>query len=167
MIDMDQRIGGGIDAFMDLGDLWLERYGIAHWVVEDMGFQKGYRTDPRVIEWAADRGIFIEGHTTGTNKADPLFGVGAMARLYREELVNLPYGSTEAREKVGSLVRQALKFSDETGSRKRKTGDGLMASWFPTKVFRRWQREESAEMDVDYDPAYAELEMLDMNSAPW
>lgn len=167
MVDMNLRVGGGIDAFLDIAQIWLDRYGIAHWVVEDMGFQKGYRTEKRVVDWANEHGVYIEGHTTGANKADPLFGVGSMSRLYREQLIDLPYGTAEAREKVNTLIRQALKFSDETGNRRRKTGDGLMASWFPTKVFRRWQREESAEMDVDYDATYAEFEMSDWNTAPW
>lgn len=169
LIDLNNRAGGGIEAFLELADNWTQRHHVAHWVVEDMGFQKGYRTDPRVREWANDHGVYIEGHTTGVNKADPLYGVGSMSRLYDDRVVDLPYGTSEAREKTNLLIRQAVRFTEDhsRGTRNRAKTDVLMASWFPMKVIRRWRKEFTATMNVTYDPSFTTIGMTDWGEKPW
>ena len=171
LVDLNNRAGGGIEAFLELADNWRQRHNLHHWVVEDMGFQKGYRTDPRVREWGNDHGVHVEGHTTGSNKADPLYGVGSMANLYDEALIDLPYGTTEAREKTMLLVRQATRFTEDHSSPRRKYNktDVLMASWFPMKVIRRWRKEFSAKMNVTYDPSYSAVEATTWQTGdtPW
>lgn len=165
MIDSDNRQGGGIAQAMALMVRWYETYGCAHWVVEDNGFQRAIRMDEKIREWANRAGVFIEGHQTqGQNKNDPLFGVGAMARLYDASLVDLPYGTDEAREKTVAYTRQMLTFTDVAYKYKRtnRKTDILMASWFPQKVLRRWEKEYQAEMDVDYEPSYAGFEMSEI-----
>ena len=174
MIDINNRAGGGIDAFLELAENWYQNYGLAHWVVEDMGFQKGYRTEQRVRDWATDRGVHIEGHTTGSNKADPYFGVGAMANLYRQNRIDLPYGTAEAREKTQLFVRQAIRFVELTATtttgptrKNRSQTDLLMAGWFPQKVIRRWQKEQDAHQAVQYQTAYPGWDVSTINQTPW
>ena len=174
VVDMSNRAGGGIDAFLELAERWRRDYGLAHWVVEDMGFQKGYRTEKRVRDWATDHGVHIEGHTTGSNKADPYFGVGATSALYRKGIVDLPYGDVPSREKTQLFTRQAIRFvelpnTSQTGSgrRNRNQTDLLMSSWFPIKVIRRWQKEQDAHVAATYETAYPGWDISNINQTPW
>lgn len=167
MIDLDNRAGGGIDAFLQLAQLWLERYNLRLWVIEDMGFQKGYRQEKRVQQWAERNGVTLLPHTTGRNKTDPQYGVGAMSGLYRDKLINLPYGSAEAKEKTELLVRQAVRFSnDRTTNRKRLT-DALMASWFPQRIIENWKREQTEGIKMQYEPMFADYRGDQLVDVPW
>lgn len=174
MIGLADREGGGIENWLILAEKWRIELGVYHWVIEDNNFQKGYLTDPRVKAWKQNHGVHLEGHSTYGNKHDPRYGVGAMSRLYRDRLIDVPYGDGNSRVLADKLRRQALGFVDEPTSRKRLT-DMLMASWFPQKVFRRWEKELVAEAakvkqrtDSDYGMSYPNLSgFSQMNQAPW
>jgi hypothetical protein len=168
MVDLDNHLGGGIDVALALFRDWLDAYNVHHWVIEENGFQRAIRADPKVREWASDSGVYLEGHQTqGFNKLDDNYGVGAMMRLFREGKVNLPYGTSVAREKVNLYTHQMVHFSDDVTKRNRSRTDVLMASWFPTKVIRRWQKEFVAQMSVTYEPSFLGYDTDRSNTPPW
>jgi hypothetical protein len=45
--------------------------------------------------------------------------------------------------------------------------DIVMASWFPIKIVRRLQKEFVAELAHEYTPSYANVDISDINTAPW
>jgi len=155
MVDLENRHGGGIDHALTLFELWLKLYGVRYWVIEENGFQRGYRQDPRVKEFCARNEVTMVGtQTQGANKSDPSYGVGAMARLY-PELIDLPYLDGPARQKVDQFKRQAVRFTDDGAAQRRRQSDILMASWFPQKTIRRWEKEAMAEWDeVEQEESY-------------
>ena len=53
MIDLDNHLGGGIEEALRLFDEWFRKYDIRHWVIEENGFQRGLRRDPRIRSWQA------------------------------------------------------------------------------------------------------------------
>ena len=175
MIDIENRQGGGIDNALALFDRWLRAYGVRHWVVEENGFQKAIREDPRIKAWARENDVHLEGHVTGINKHDPLYGVGAMSRLFGDGLVDLPYADNAARQKSELFKRQAVRFTDDPTAQKRNTADVLMAAWFPQKTIRRWEKElvvarsRVQQVDSAYPSSYPSLSgfTTGMNEAPW
>lgn len=42
-----------------------------------------------------------------------------------------------------------------------------MASWFPIKIVRRLQKEFVADMAHEYTPSYGNVDISNMNTAPW
>lgn len=170
MVDIDNRSGGGIDPALALMERWRAEYGCYHWVIEENGFQRAIRQDPRVTTWASTHGVYLEGHQTqGGNKNDPLFGVGGMSFLYEARRVDLPYRGEDARMKTTLYSRQMLSFVDQADKlrRQNRKSDVLMASWFPQKVIRRWQKERQAAMSVDYEPSYQGWDTTDLPDVPW
>jgi len=167
-LDFDNRLGGGIEVAFRLFKKWLTDYNCRQWVIEENGFQRAIRQDPRIKEWASRHGVHLEGHQTqGPNKHDPLFGVGGMSRLFRDQLIDLPYGTSVARAKTDMYVRQALAFTDNHQRGRNSKTDLLMSSWFPQKVLRRWQKEFEAHMAVDYEPSFGGVGPSNISSTPW
>jgi len=152
MIDLENRLIGGISpAFRVIKD-WKGNYFLSHWVVEENGFQRAIRQDRDIRDWCALHGVYLEGHLTGTNKSDPFFGVTSMVRLFRERRIDLPFLDGEARDKTLLYVRQLLNFTDDKGRvTSRGKSDLGMASWFPMKVIRRWSSEHEAAGDAGHD----------------
>ncbi|NNL48982.1 MAG: hypothetical protein HKO76_11535 [Acidimicrobiia bacterium] len=171
MVDMDNRQGGGIEQAFELFRKWLTTHDCRHWVIEENGFQRAIRQDPRIRDWCNSEGVYLEGHQTqGKNKHDPLFGVGAMARLYDEGLVDLPFGDEPTRAKVKLYERQMLQFTEGSAARlarSNRKSDVLMASWFPQKVIRRWQKETQAQMSSSHEPAYEGFAATEWTEVPW
>ena len=148
---------------------WHEMYDLSHWVIEENGFQRAIRQDKDLKDYCSRTGIYLEGHQTQKNKFDPIFGVGSMRELFKEELISLPYGSAESETKSNIYRRQLIYFS--TGASKQSgrnnKSDVVMASWFPMKVIRRMQKERLAEVGLDYEPSFGEWDITDMNESPW
>ena len=148
---------------------WYEKYNLAHWVIEENGFQRAIRQDKDLKEYCARMGIYLEGHQTQKNKFDPIFGVGSMRELFKEGLISLPYGSAESETKSNIYRRQLIYFS--TGASKQSgrnnKSDVVMASWFPMRVIRRLQKERLAEVGLDYEPSFGEWDLSDINESPW
>ena len=174
MVDAHNRLGGGLDRAMEVMIDWLERYRCRIWVIEENMWKTALRHDPRLLDWARVNDVYIDRmHTTGQNKNDPVYGAGAMSRLFADELIDLPYGDTESRQKVNEYRRQLLNFSDEI--RKSHRSDLHMASWFPQRQIRRWEKEEIAQrakvaaVQSDYPVSYPGLTGFTngMNEAPW
>ena len=169
MIDIENQKGGGIIQARKTVKNWHEKYNLAHWVIEENGFQRAIRQDTELREYCARMGIYLEGHQTQKNKFDPIFGVGSMRELFKEQLISLPYGSAESETKSNIYRRQLIYFS--TGANKQSgrnnKSDVVMASWFPMRVVRRLQKERLAEVGLDYKPSFGEWDISSMNEAPW
>jgi len=169
MIDMENSLGGGIPQALDIIKRWYQKYSLAHWVIEENGFQRAIRQDKSIREFAGQHGIFLEGHQTYSNKFDPVFGVTAMRPLFAEQLISLPYLGFEAQEKV-NLYKSQLVYFSSAQSKSRTVGtktDIVMASWFPMKSIRRMQKERLATMGYDYEPSYSGYSMMDIDLDTW
>ena len=168
MVDLVNHHGGGLEAALDVFKWAYELYDVKHWVIEDMAFQRGYREDDKIANWAAEHDVFLEGHSTGSNKYDELYGVGAMNRDFVEEIVDLPYGDEPARTKTDLFRRQALGFSDEQRLNRNRKTDVLMAAWFPQKVYRRLRAEYQAKtISAPYAASYRGFDITQIGEAPW
>ena len=168
LVDLENRRGGGVRAALDQMSDWLHKYDCRHWIVEENGFQTAIRQDENIKEFTLRSGITLQGHMTGKNKHDPLYGVGAMADLFENKRIHLPTGDGESNAKVQKYRQQLLYFDGKPVSKRNKEKtDIVMASWFPMKVFRRMQKEHAADLGLDYNPSYGDYKMTDMNEAPW
>ena len=170
LVDVENEEGGGIIQARKTIKDWYEKYGLAHWVIEENGFQKAIRQDTELKDYCARFGIYTEGHQTQKNKFDPIFGVGSMAQLFKEQLINLPYGDADAEVKSNIYRRQLIYFSSASNKAKSSKGyksDVVMASWFPLKVIRRLGKERLAEVGLDYKPSFGEWDLSEINEAPW
>jgi hypothetical protein len=168
LVDLENRRGGGIRAALDQMAEWAHQYDCRHWIVEENGFQTAIRQDAAIKEFTLRSGITVQGHLTGKNKHDPLYGVGAMADLFEDKRIHLPTGDGESSAKVQKFRQQLLYFDGKPVSKRNKEKtDIVMASWFPMKVFRRMQKEHTADMGLDYNPSYGDYKMTDTNEAPW
>jgi len=168
LVDLENRRGGGIRAALDQMSDWVHKYDCRHWIVEENGFQTAIRQDAAIKEFTLRSGITVQGHLTGKNKHDPLYGVGAMADLFEDKRIHLPTGDGESSAKVQKYRQQLLYFDGKPVSKRNKEKtDIVMASWFPMKVFRRMQKEHTADIGLDYNPSYGDYKMTDTNEAPW
>ena len=168
-IDLNNRKGGGVYQALELMVEWYEAYDCAHFVFEDNNFQKAIGENRDVRDWARSAGVYIEGHQTYGNKNDPIFGVGAMAHLYESDMVDLPWGTEEARARMGIYEHQMLRFVDQAGAMRRTTrkSDVLMASWFPMKVIRRLQKERQAQASTEGEHSFIGMQATELDQAPW
>jgi len=170
LVDIENEEGGGIIQARESIKRWYEKYNCAHWVIEENGFQKAIRQDEKIKDLCARFGIYTEGHQTQRNKFDPIFGVGSMAGLFKEGLINLPYGDPNSEVKSNIYRRQLIYFSSAASKAKGNKSyksDVVMASWFPLKVIRRLGKERLAEVGLDYEPSFGEWNISDMNESPW
>jgi hypothetical protein len=169
MIDMENSLGGGIPVALEIIKSWFQKYNLAHWVIEENGFQRAIRQDKSIREFAGKHGIFLEGTQTYGNKHDPVYGVTAMRPLFEQKLINLPYRSFEAQEKVNLYTSQLVYFSSAQ-NKSRSVGqksDLVMASWFPMKTIRRLQKERLATMGMEYEPSFSGYSGLDIDIDVW
>ena len=167
-IDIDNQKGGGVRAAAQIISDWYHKYDLAHWIVEENGFQTAIRQDENIKEFVLRTGILLQGHLTGKNKHDPLYGVGAMSELFDANKIHLPYGNSESQAKIDSYKRQLVYFDGKpVSSRNKHKTDIVMSSWFPMKVFRRVQKEHLAEVGMEYKPSFTGYNVTDMNDAPW
>src|SRR6056300_437676 len=170
LVDIENEQGGGVIQARKSIKRWHEKYGLAHWVIEENGFQKAIRQDTELKDYCGRMGIHLEGHQTQKNKFDPIYGVGSMQQLFEQKLINLPYGDTESETKSNIYRRQLIYFSSaasKASKAKNYKSDVVMASWFPLKVIRRLGKERLAEVGLDYEPSFGEWDIRAMNESPW
>tara|TARA_Y100001968_G_scaffold204402_1_gene187692 strand:- start:520 stop:951 length:432 start_codon:yes stop_codon:yes gene_type:complete len=141
-------------------------YNCYHWVIEENGFQKAIRQDETTKQFANMHGIKLEGHETHKNKWDERFGVTALAPMFAEHKIVLPFSSPEAQSKSIAYTKQLSYFASK-GNKNSYKSDIVMASWFPMKVIRNLQKLTYADMGLDYTPSYEGYNMLDLNDIPW
>ena len=170
LVDIENEQGGGVIQAKKSIQKWYEKYGLAHWVIEENGFQKAIRQDRDIKDYCSRFGIYLEGHQTQKNKYDPIYGVGSMQQMFEQKLINLPYGYTESETKSNIYRRQLIYFSSaasRASKAKNYKSDVVMASWFPLKVIRRLGKERLAEVGLDYKPSFGEWNVSNMNESPW
>ena len=169
MVDLENSKGGGIPQATKTIKSWYAKYGLAHWIIEENGFQRAIRQDRELREWTSQKGVHLEGHQTQKKKFDPYFGVGSMSEMFEKELINLPYGNTDSQSKSNIYRRQLLYFSNAANkaSNRGYKSDIVMASWFPIKIVRRLQKEFIAEMVYDYTPSCKSFDVSEISTAPW
>jgi hypothetical protein len=170
LVDIENEQGGGVIQARKSIKKWHDKYGLAHWVIEENGFQRAIRQDTELKDYCGRNGIHLEGHQTQKNKFDPIYGVGSMQQLFEQKLINLPYGDTESETKSNIYRRQLIYFSSAASKASKARSyksDVVMASWFPMKVVRRLGKERLAEVGLDYEPSFGEWDITDMNESPW
>jgi len=168
LVDIENRQGGGVKHALQIMSDWLHKYDLMHWIIEENGFQTAIRQDDKIKEFVLRSGITMQGHITGNNKHDPMYGVGAMANLFENQKIHLPVGNSESQSKVNAYRQQLLYFDGKPVSKRNKEKtDIVMAGWFPMKVFRRMNKEQLAGMGLDYNPSYTDFGYSDYNEAPW
>jgi hypothetical protein len=173
LVDLENELGGGIDAFLARMENWHDRFGLSTWVVETNNLQAIFTEDPRVKDLARERGILLRPHMTNWNKHDPAHGVVSMGRMFREQMIDLPYLSGEAKAKMKVLERQLIAYDPGTVKARKRKGtrtDVVMALWFAyleTHEIRK--RARSVEGTVAYDDmsSYPGYRTASMNTAPW
>jgi hypothetical protein len=173
VIDIDNRQGGGIYAALELMVRWHEMYGLKHWVWENnIMTEADLLQNSDVRRFYEMNDVYLEPHNTqGSNRNVPAIGVGAMSGLYASDppLVDIPWGSEEARSKSQLYVNQMVKFvetADGMSRVKRKT-DVLMASWFPMKAIRRFRKEHQASAEVGAEYSYQGFDATEWDEVPW
>ena len=169
MIDMENSLGGGIPQALKIMKEWFVKYNLAHWVIEENGFQRAIRQDQSIRDFAGKHGVFLEGTQTYSNKHDPIFGVTAMRPLFEQQLISLPYLGFEAQEKV-NLYKSQLVYFSSAQNKSRSVGqksDLVMASWFPMKTIRRLQKERLATMGLEYEPSFGGYEGSNIDLDNW
>tara|TARA_Y100000592_G_scaffold46583_1_gene73946 strand:- start:10318 stop:12225 length:1908 start_codon:yes stop_codon:yes gene_type:complete len=168
LIDLENRQGGGVKHALQIMSDWYHKYDLQHWVIEENGFQTAIRQDDKIKEFVLRSGITMQGHVTGKNKHDPMYGVGSMAGLFENQKIHLPTGNSESMAKVNAYKTQLLYFDGKPVSQRNKEKtDIVMAGWFPMKVFRRMNKEQLATMGLDYNASYTDFGFTEMNEAPW
>ncbi len=172
MVDLENRQGGGIKAAREIIAKWHELYEVAVWRIESANIQAVYKDDDEIRQFAADKGILIQGHNVGNNKHDPAFGVSQYAVRFENNKINLPYGDAEAIQKVDLYRQQLLGFSADqvakTGKGRGYRSDLVMASWFPWSTIRSLRAQQSARVVWGYTPSFAGYDMETYGTKiPW
>ena len=80
--------GGGVKAALQIMSDWYFQYDCLHWIVEENGFQTAIRQDEKIKEFVLRSGVTMQGHITGKNKHDPMYGVGSMAGLFENHKIH-------------------------------------------------------------------------------
>ena len=168
LIDLENRQGGGVKHALQIMSDWYQKYDLQHWIIEENGFQTAIRQDDKIKDFVLRSGITMQGHVTGKNKHDPMYGVGAMAGLFENQKIFLPTGNSESLAKVNAYRQQLLYFDGKpVSTRNKEKTDLVMAAWFPMKVFRRMNKEQLATMGLDYNASFTDFDKTDYNEAPW
>lgn len=170
VIDASNRKGGGIYPAWDLMREWLDAYALRHWLYEDNGFQAELGENRELKEWLRDNDVYLEPHNTqGGNRNNPLYGVGAMSKMYEADQIDLPWGSERARDIMRILIRQMVRFVENSTVMRRtsRKTDLLMASWFPMKAVRRFRKEVQAEASMEHESDYDWYSETDYDEVPW
>ena len=117
---------------------------------------------------AVELGLVVKPHLTGTNKQDAEIGISSMAPRYHGGLVNLPYGSSNARKKVNVLLRQLELWTTDgvLNNRKVKT-DIKMAQWFPFPQIVRWGRDQNYQTKIERGSEQSYPGLSTTSAVPW
>lgn len=125
---LDARLKSGApptwtrDMFKEL----TESLGVNEWRIEKNAFQKFLSQDPELHKFAAERGVTIGEHFTGSGKWDEAWGVASMSLLFQNNLIEFP--SPAKSEAVRQLIEQLVTWAPDVG--KNHKTDMVMAMWF-------------------------------------
>lgn len=150
MLDLRNDLGGGIQGAREIVKEWRETYQLTLWVVETNSQQTAWVRDEQLMEYCAQNGILVHPHHTGKNKWDEHMGVSALAGLFRERAIDMPYGDIEAIKKTDLFVGTCLDWTGEPKPHWRRRSDLLMAAWFPSDTIRKWLNAAEEDVAVNY-----------------
>jgi hypothetical protein len=118
-------------------------YNVNEWVIEKNAFQVFLTKDEEILAFLHNRGVKLTPHFTGSNKADPDFGVASLETLFgtthrldegagrevhdHNNLIQLP--DAEYSPGIKALVEQLFTWEPGIPGSKLKM-DGPMALWF-------------------------------------
>lgn len=110
-----------------------QKYGVMEWRIEENGLNKYISQDEEMVRWLRGRGVAVQGHTTGRNKWDPMYGVASMANLFLGherggQLIELP--SPRNHPGVATLRDELLSWFPTPSLAKMPKQDCVMALWF-------------------------------------
>ncbi|MDQ3223094.1 MAG: hypothetical protein M3Q75_06450, partial [Gemmatimonadota bacterium] len=95
---------------------WVDMYRPRELIVEANGLQSQLvQYNQELLIPLAEKGVRVSGHITHAGrgkggKTDHQFGIQAMAPLFHNGVVRLPWGDINTRRKVGELEHQLLRF---------------------------------------------------------
>lgn len=142
IVDLENRLGGGVRAVRETIQKWYEMYECRMWVIEENLYHGGITDDEKLINYCGTNGIQILGHLTNAqNKWDSNYGISAMGPLFDEGLYDIPY--RDQNQLIKEYRKQLLSFSHQPGVRKKDSSDLVMADWFTEVGIRMqgWHRE--------------------------
>lgn len=93
--------------------------------IEDNAYQAFFVKDMR-----ESTKLPVKGFRTGTNKRDEVIGLNAMALLFENGNIVLPYKGESTQKEIDILIDEALQYPDG------HSGDTLMAVWFAWQAIR-------------------------------
>ncbi len=167
LVDLENHQGGGLDEAFALIKMWHDKYNCYHWVIEENGFQKAIRQDQRIKEYCNVQGIKLEGHETHKNKWDEKFGVTALAPMFNEQMIVLPFYDADAQSKSITYTKQLVYFASKGKGGKGYKSDVVMASWFPMKVIRALTKLVYSDIGIEYTPSFDGYNSVQWNETPW
>lgn len=167
MIDLETQKAGGFAGALQIMEEWAVNYEIRDWYYEDNAQQAEFFQDPRVRELKTKYGLTILPHTTGKNKQDPELGISSMAPWYHLGMIDLPYGTVEARRKVEMLLGQLKLWTSDGVVRKGVLTDIKMAHWFPFPRMVRWNRATSRQAEVERRGETSYPSVSRSGAVPW
>jgi hypothetical protein len=167
LVDLENHQGGGLDEAFALIKMWHDKYGCYHWVIEENGFQKAIRQDQRIKEYCNVQGIKLEGHETHKNKWDEKFGVTALAPMFNDQMIVLPFYDADAQSKSITYTKQLVYFASKGKGGKGYKSDVVMASWFPMKVIRALTKLVYSDIGIEYTPSFDGYNSVQWNETPW
>lgn len=145
LVDIETQEAGGFAGALRIMEEWHIKYGLTDWIYEDNSQQVEFFRDPRLLELKLKYGLTVRSHTTGKNKQDPELGISAMAPMYHDGTINLPYGNAVTRKAVNVLLKQLRVWTTDGVVRKRGKTDVKMAMWFPFPRLLRWMRDREIQ----------------------
>lgn len=153
LVDLDSTQGGGTVHLRHLLGAWTTNYpSLGVWVFEDNYLKDTLQTDPEVSQIVTAHSLRFVQHHTGANKWDIRHGVYAMAPMYTEKRIELPWAPGPGREKVQQFMDEHIQFDRDAAQNTRwpKPYDLVMAAWFPLKTIRQWQWGGRQQATVTY-----------------
>jgi hypothetical protein len=124
---------------------WVAMYKPREIIVEANGLQSQLvQYNQELLVPLAEKGVRVTGHLTHGGrgrggKHDPEFGVQAMAPLFHNAVVNLPYQDINTRRKVGELEHQLVRFPHGLVT------DMVMAFWIAETGVKMFQQTQLIE----------------------
>ena len=176
MVDLDATQAGGQAGAVRIIRDWYHEYGLSYWLYEtnsqQIDFYDRIRKDVAAsachVCGEGHPDIAIKDHNTGQNKKDAELGISAMAPLYHNGTVDLPYGTNDARVKVNMLLRQLELWTTDGVQNKGAKTDIKMAQWFPwAGRIQKWmKRNNEVHLELEGQQSYPAIESF-TGTSPW
>lgn len=165
LVDLDNKQGGGEEAFASLVRLWWEKYHLSSWVAE-MNLLGDLSSKREIREFTSRHGIHIQDSRTGHNKNNQFFGVTGLAPLFKNNNIILPYSDLPSQNISDEVIGQFAIWDEGNSRTKNRTGfkdDVVMAFWLAWQRIRRDNQDFNTEMGVELGTYNG----YDFSDVPW